>query len=166
VRGAEQTILTYPDARLAQTAQGVAAGDGSVGALVAALTATMYAAQGRGLAAPQIGDLRRVFVIDTEWKSGTAAPRAFVNPALDWTSDDRATLSEGCLSIPGLSVPVTRPAAVLLSWDTADGMRAQDRFDGFAAACVQHELDHLNGVLTLDHLPPGDREAVLEGYRP
>ena len=164
-------ILRWPDARLSAAAAPVGAGGGSHRAgdgsrLVADLFDTMYAAPGRGLAAPQLGVLARVFVMDVTWKEGARSPRVFVDPEVVWASDARATGPEGCLSIPGLTVEVTRPARVRLAFYDAAGLRREEAFEGFAAACVQHELDHLDGIVTFDRLDPSARAAAEAAYRP
>jgi peptide deformylase len=147
-------VVLWPDARLSQVAQPALGPDtmarDDLDRLIADMCDTMYAALGRGLAAPQIGVARRVFVMDATWKTGASSLRAFVDPVPLAASDEVATLDEGCLSIPGRLVAVTRPARVTLAWHDADGMRRTGGFDGFAAACVQHEIDHLDGILTLD----------------
>lgn len=151
-------IVLWPDAGLATVCDAVY-GDGpslspedrsALDRLIADLFDTMYAAPGRGLAAPQIGVQRRVFVMDTTWKDGAASPLAFVDPRIVESAADTATQEEGCLSIPGRTVTVTRPARVRIAWRGADGTARTQQFHGFEAACVQHEIDHLDGILTLD----------------
>jgi len=140
-------VLTVPDARLRQVCAPVV---GDVSALAADLLETMYVAPGRGLAAPQVGALLRLFVMDEHWKDGTFAPQVFVNPRIV----DRfgaVTGPEGCLSIPGGVVRVTRAVEVMVEWSGLDGGTQAARLTGFAAICAQHEIDHLDGVLTLDH---------------
>lgn len=112
---------------------------------------TMYDAPGRGLAAPQIGVTARLFVMDVTWKEGTTTPQVFVNPKVVATSEETATLDEGCLSIPDQMTPVTRPAQVTLAWQDLQGGAQTGSFTGFAAACVQHEIDHLDGILCTDY---------------
>jgi peptide deformylase len=119
---------------------------------------TMYAAPGRGLAAPQVGLPLRLFVMDVGWKEGAPAPRVFVNPEVLGVSDETATREEGCLSIPGRVSRVTRPAEVALRWLDLDGAVQEDTFGGFAATCVQHEIDHLDGILCTDR-EEEDREG-------
>ncbi len=157
-------IVLWPDAGLAAVCDdvyGARPSDltpddrGVLDRLIADLFDTMYAAPGRGLAAPQIGVARRVFVTDTTWKDGTASPMVFVDPRIVESSSGTATRDEGCLSIPGRTVWVTRPAGVRVAWRGADGTSRSEAFDGFAAACVQHEIDHLDGILTLDRAAGG-----------
>jgi len=121
---------------------------------------TMYDAPGRGLAAPQIGLPIRLFVMDVGWRDGTPDPRVFVNPEIVGASGERVTREEGCLSIPGRTSRVSRPAEVDLRWQDLDGTAREGRFDGFAATCVQHEIDHLDGVLCIDREEPIPEETV------
>jgi peptide deformylase len=125
---------------------------------------TMYAAEGRGLAAPQIGVLARVFVMDTTWKIGAGTPEIFINPEIIWRSAEMVPSSEGCLSLPGVLADVSRAKEIILRWMLADGSVSAQKLVGFRAICAQHEIDHLDGIVTLDHLSPDDRakaEAVL-----
>lgn len=124
--------------------------DADLVALARAMLGAMYAAPGRGLAAPQVGVPLRLFVMDEGWKEGAPDPRVFVNPEIAWASEEQATREEGCLSIPGRTFRVTRPARVRLRWQGLDGAAREEAFAGFAAACVQHEADHLDGVLICD----------------
>lgn len=129
----------------------VAAFDADLAGLVADMFETMYAAPGRGLAAPQVGVLSRVFVTDVTWKEGSRTPVAFVNPQIAAQSQDTVAGTEGCLSIPDRSFDVTRPVWVDARWADADGVTHEARFEGVQAICFCHELDHLDGVLITDH---------------
>ena len=129
----------------------VTAFDAELSGLVADMFATMYAAPGRGLAAPQVGVPSRVFVTDITWKEGEGTPIAFVNPAIVVRSDDQAVGTEACLSIPDRAFDVARPVWVDARWQDADGVTHNARFDGPQAICFCHELDHLDGVLIADH---------------
>jgi peptide deformylase len=165
---AVRPIVMWPDARLATPCAPVAAGAAGtdVATLIADMFETMYAAPGRGLAAPQVGVLVRLFVMDCGWKDGARTPRVFLNPRILERSGAVAPGEEGCLSIPGVLVEVTRPARVTLAWQTPEGGTGQETFDGFAARCVQHEIDHLDGLVTFDRLDPSARaeaEAALAG---
>jgi peptide deformylase len=157
-------IVQWPDTRLMQICAPVEAITPEIEALAADMLETMYAAPGRGLAAPQVGVLVRVFVMDVGWKEGVADPLICINPVMEEVSEDRATQAEGCLSIPGVSADVTRPAQVRMAWTALDGGRCAQRFSGFAAACVQHELDHLDGLVTFDHLDAQTRAALEAEY--
>jgi peptide deformylase len=154
-------ILHWPNPMLTQPATTVDGVTSGIRRLAAEMLDTMYAANGRGLAAPQVGVLQRLFVMDIAWKEAPAAPMVFVNPEIQWQSGVVAAGPEGCLSIPGPVTQVRRPQAIRLSWHDLDGQRLEARFAGIAAICVQHEIDHLDGILTLDHLTPEDR-AVAE----
>ncbi len=144
-------LLFWPDPVLRRVCAPVTAFDAALAALAKDMLETMYAAPGRGLAAPQIGDARRIFVMDPDWKTGTPAPLVCVNPAIVGASETRATRQEGCLSIPDTPRDVTRPVAITLTWQDPSGQVHRGDLTGFAATCAQHELDHLNGILILDH---------------
>ena len=143
-------VVMHPDPGLRQVAHRADPTDPALPALIADMFDTMYDAYGRGLAAPQIGEATRVFVMDATWKAGDRTPMAFVNPVIVDDSDERATLTEACLSIADTDVAVTRPARVEVSWTDPQGTPQRRWFDGFEAACVQHEIDHLDGILILD----------------
>ena len=125
--------------------------DAGLAAMVADMFATMYAAPGRGLAAPQVGVASRVFVTDVTWKDGDRTPIAFVNPMISAQSDDRQTGTEACLSIPDRTFDVDRPVWVEAHWQDTNGLAHNARFEGSQAICFCHELDHLDGVLITDH---------------
>ncbi|CTQ50035.1 Peptide deformylase [Jannaschia donghaensis] len=129
------------------------AATGDVTELARDMLDTMYAATGRGLAAPQVAVSQRIFVMDCTWKEGVPDPRVFVNPEIAARTGRQVNV-EACLSIPDTPRRVERPAEVDLSFD-APGGRRSERFAGFAAACICHEIDHLNGVLITD-LPEAD----------
>lgn len=148
-------ILTWGDARLRQVARPVGDITDAVRRLADDMTETMYDAPGRGLAAPQVGVGLRMFVIDAHWKDGAPrAPLVMIDPDIAWRSADTATHEEGCLSIPGVPAPITRPAAVTLRWTGLDGTARERRLEGTEAVCAQHEYDHLDGVLITDRMAP------------
>ncbi len=153
-------ILHWPDARLRAVASPVTRFDDTLADLARDMLDTMYAAPGRGLAATQVGVMLRLFVMDCGWKDGQPDPLVCVNPVLSDFSTDQAERVEGCLSLPGLPVTVSRPAAVTLTWQALDGTRRSRRLEGFAATCAQHETDHLNGRLCTDLAQPADRPAI------
>lgn len=161
---AEQLVRLWPDPVLSQNCATVDPADCAT--LIHDLFDTMYAANGRGLAAPQIGVLQRVFVVDVTWKDGTRDPRAFINPEILTVSEDIVSMDEQCLSIPDLPMPVRRPEHIRLGWSTRDGASQSARFDGILARCIQHELDHLNGTVILDHQAPQDRARLEATYAP
>ena len=158
---ATRPVVTWPDPVLSRVAAPVGAPGDDVRALVVDLFDTMYAAPGRGLAAPQLGMPLRAFVMDTGWKEGRAAPVALIDPVVVETGEGRSTLAEGCLSIPGITVAVTRPDRVRMRWTTPEGAAAEALFKGIDATCAQHELDHLDGIVTLDRAAPDARAAAL-----
>lgn len=157
-------IVMWPDARLTQTCAPVPDVTAEIETLAADMLDTMYDAQGRGLAAPQIGVMQRVFVMDEGWKDGKSDPIICINPMLQEVGEDRATQTEGCLSVPGVSAQVNRPAQVQMVWTGLNGARFVQSFTGFGAACVQHELDHLDGVVTFDHLDEETRKTLMAEY--
>lgn len=142
-------IVIWPDRRLSEPAGAVAVFDASLRHLAEDMLDTMYAAPGRGLAGPQVGAMLRIFVMDCHWKDGAPDPRVFVNPEIV-TAEGEATRDEGCLSVPGLLVPVTRAARLRLRWQGLDGTWSMGDFEGFEAVCIQHERDHLDGILHID----------------
>ncbi|MEJ8562726.1 peptide deformylase [Yoonia sp. GPGPB17] len=121
--------------------------DEGLAKLIRDMFETMYAAPGRGLAAPQVGVSRRVFVVDTEWKDADPAPMIFINPQILNHSEEKLTGTEACLSIPDKSYAVSRPSWVVMTWQDLDGNQHEGRFEGVQAICICHELDHLNGLL-------------------
>jgi peptide deformylase len=143
-------IRQVPDPVLHLVCEAVTDFDADLRRLSEDMFETMYAAPGRGLAAPQVGITKRMFVMDETWKAGDPSPMVFVNPVIMSASDTVVTQPEGCLSIPGDLTGVTRPAEVSLRWQNLDGAWHEQSFSGFAAACVQHEADHLDGILITD----------------
>jgi peptide deformylase len=153
-------ILQWPDPRLATVCAPVGVVTPAVRALAADMLETMYAAPGRGLAGPQVGAMLRMFVMDVTWKDGPHDPLVLIDPEVVYLSDARAVGPEGCLSIPGVMAEVERAVSLRLRWSGLDGVRVEADLTGFAAICAQHELDHLNGIVTLDHLSPQARAEV------
>jgi peptide deformylase len=157
-------ILKWPDPRLAAVCAPVERITPEIEQLAADMLETMYAAPGRGLAGPQVGVMQRLFVMDVGWKEGRSDPLVCINPMLQEVSETRATATEGCLSIPGVTAEVSRPARVQMVWTGLNGARFVQSFEGFGAVCVQHELDHLDGVVTFDHLDAETRAALIAEY--
>ena len=143
-------IVRLGDPVLRARAAVVTVFDAALRGLTADMLDTMYAAPGRGLAAPQVGVLQRVFVMDIAWKDGAPAPQVFINPRITDASDVLRAYAEACLSIPDVVSRVARQDRVLVEWQDVDGVRHSGWFDGFAAVCVQHERDHLDGILCID----------------
>jgi len=135
------------DPVLLETALAVDQFDEDLATLVRDMFETMYAAPGRGLAAPQVGVSQRVFVVDTEWKEADPAPMIFINPTVDDRAAQEVVGTEACLSIPGKSFDVRRPVWVDMTWQDLDGAAHKRRFEGVQAICVLHEQDHLDGLL-------------------
>ena len=156
-------IVTWPDPLLREVCVPVADGE-DLHELARDMLETMYDAPGRGLAAPQVGVTKRVFVMDCGWKQGAHAPRVCINPEITQASRDMASDEEGCLSIPGVLARVDRPATVVLRYRDADGVRHEIALQGFEARCAQHELDHLDGIVTLDRLAPDARAEAERAY--
>jgi peptide deformylase len=154
-------IVLHPDPRLKKVCAPVQAVTREIGELAEDMLETMYVAPGVGLAAPQVGVLQRLFVMDCE-KSPDVPPRPMVliNPEIVWSSESLGTYEEGCLSIPEQYAEVTRPAEVALRWTGLDGARHEETFTGLWAVCAQHELDHLDGRLFIDHLGPIRRHMI------
>ena len=157
-------IVLWPDPRLSQVCAPVGDVTDDIRTQAEDMLETMYAATGRGLAAPQIGVLNRIFVMDTGWKEGRSDPLAFINPEVLEVSETLADHAEGCLSIPGVTASIARPDRVHMVWTSLEGARVCQVFTGIEAVCVQHELDHLNGIVTLDHLAPDARDALETDY--
>jgi len=146
-------ILIHPDPRLKTVCKPVPEIDSSIRRLADDMLDTMYDAPGIGLAAPQVGQLVRLLVMDcVKDRDETPRPMVLINPEIIWTSDETNVYEEGCLSIPDQYAEVTRPAEVKVRWTTLDGGTEEEHFTGLWATCVQHEIDHLNGRLFIDYL--------------
>ncbi|WP_372603486.1 peptide deformylase [Actibacterium sp.] len=154
-------ILIHPDPRLKTVASPVGDITDELRQLGRDMLETMYDAPGIGLAAPQIGVLSRVLVMDCIKEEG-AAPRPMIlfNPEITWSSEDVSTYEEGCLSIPDQYAEVDRPAEVEVRWIDENGAPREEHFKGLWATCVQHEIDHLNGKLFIDYLKPMRRQMI------
>lgn len=155
-------ILIHPDPRLKKVCAPVEDIDDGVLQLVEDMLETMYDAPGVGLAAPQIGVMRRVLTMDCTDKDEAPAPLALINPEILAGSDEMNEHEEGCLSIPDQYGKVTRPKTVLVGWTGRDGNQHEQEFDGLWATCVQHEIDHLNGKLFIDHLSSVRRQLITQ----
>ena len=156
-----RNILLHPDPRLKKIATPIVDLSDELRVLADDMLATMYEAPGIGLAAPQIGVLERLIVLDCVKEEG-ADPRhvAMFNPEITASSDELSVYDEGCLSIPEIYAEVTRPAEVSVRWMGLDGAEHNETFDGLWATCVQHEIDHLNGKLFIDYLKPLKRQMI------
>lgn len=154
-------ILIHPDPRLKKACAPVDAVSNQIGQLANDMLATMYDAPGIGLAAPQVGAMIRLLVMDcVKDPAKSPRPMVLINPAITWTSEDTSVYDEGCLSIPDQYAEVTRPAKVRVEWLGLDGKTQEEEFEGLWATCVQHEIDHLNGKLFIDYLGPLKRQMI------
>jgi peptide deformylase len=154
-------ILLVPDPRLRARARPVGPVEAAQARdLAPRMLASMYAAPGIGLAAPQVGVLLRLVVVDVG-KDEAPTPMVLVNPEIISASTETVTQEEGCLSLPGQFAEVTRSARVRLRYQDLDGQRREAEAEGLLAICLQHELDHLDGVLFVDHLSPLKRNMLL-----
>jgi peptide deformylase len=157
----KRTILLHPDPRLKAVCDPVDAFDKDLRALADDMLETMYDAPGIGLAAPQVGVMNRMLVMDCVKDDLAAAePIVLINPRVIDASTDLNVYDEGCLSIPDQYAEVERPARVKVEWSDLDGKTVQKEFDGLWATCVQHEIDHLNGKLFIDYLKPLKRQMI------
>ncbi|WP_374657831.1 peptide deformylase [Phenylobacterium sp.] len=154
-------ILVVPNPVLKQVSQPVDKVDDDLRALMDDMLETMYDAPGIGLAAIQIGVPKRVIVMDLAGPDEEKAPRYFVNPEILWASEDTAPYEEGCLSIPEIYDEVERPARVKLKYLNYQGDEVIEDAEGLFAVCIQHEMDHLEGVLFIDHLSRLKRDRAV-----
>ncbi len=155
-------ILIVPDPLLKQVSQPVAKVDDALRALMDDMLETMYEAPGIGLAAIQIGVPKRVIVMDIARQDEPKQPRYFVNPEILWASEETAPYEEGCLSVPEIYDEVERPARVKIRYMNYAGDTVEEDAEGLFAVCIQHEMDHLDGVLFIDHLSRLKREQAVK----
>jgi peptide deformylase len=155
-------ILTAPDPRLKLVSEPVEKVDGDIRALVDDMIATMYDADGIGLAAIQVGVPKRMLVMDIDQRDGKKNPRVFINPVITWASEETAVAEEGCLSIPEIWDEVERPARIKAEYLDRDGKKQELEADGLLAVCLQHEMDHLEGILFVDHLSKLKRSMAMK----
>jgi peptide deformylase len=156
-----KTILTAPDPRLKKKSKPVASVDAEVRQLMDDMLETMYAAPGIGLAAPQIDVLKRVIVLDIEREDTKTGPLFMANPEIVEASDEDATYEEGCLSVPEHYADVVRPAKVTVRYLDRDNAKQELTCEGLLATCIQHEIDHLDGILFVDHISSLKRNMIL-----
>ena len=161
---AVRDILILPDKRLRLVSKPVAKIDAATRQLVEDMFETMYDAPGIGLAAIQIGEPRRIVTMDLAKKDESREPQVFINPELISQSGDKNVHEEGCLSIPEYYEEVARPAEVKLRYLDLDGKQHEIEADGLLATCIQHEIDHLNGVLFIDHISKLKRDRVMKKF--
>ena len=157
-------IIVLPDKRLRQVSDPVKAVDAEVRALVDDMFETMYKAPGVGLAAIQVGVPKRVVTVDTAKKDEPENPQVFINPEIVWSSDDKSTYEEGCLSIPEYYEEVERPTQVKVRFMDLDGKTQEVEANGMLATVLQHEIDHINGILFIDHISKLKRDRVIKKF--
>jgi len=162
---AKRDILIIPDPKLRLKSEPVTAIDASVRALIDDMFETMYEAPGIGLAAIQIGVPRRIVTMDLAKKDEPKAPQVFINPEVAWSSEEKAVYEEGCLSIPEYYEEVERPTAVRVRYMDIDGKSHEIEADGLLATCLQHEIDHTNGVLFIDYISKLKRDRVVKKFK-
>ena len=157
-----RTIITAPDARLKIVSEPVERVTAEISTLMDDMLATMYEAPGVGLAAVQVGVAKRVIVIDLAREDAPKGPHFFVNPEIVWASDELSVFEEGCLSVPELFDDVERPSSVRVRYMDYHGKKREELFDGMMATCLQHEMDHLEGVLFIDHLSKLKHDIIVK----
>jgi len=161
---APREIIAIPDKRLRLKSEPVAKIDDSIRVLAEEMFEAMYAAPGIGLAAIQLGEPKRVITMDLAKKDDPKEPQVFINPEILWTSEDKSVHEEGCLSIPEYYEEVERPAEVKVKYLDLEGQPREVHATGLLATCLQHEIDHLNGVLFIDYLSKLKRDRVNKKF--
>ncbi|MCP8896395.1 peptide deformylase [Shinella daejeonensis] len=157
-------LIILPDPVLRQVSNSIETVDDEVRRLADDMLETMYDAPGIGLAAIQVGVARRMLVLDVSRDDEDKTPLVFINPEIVASSDERSVYEEGCLSIPDYYAEVERPAKITVRYVDRDGKQQEKEVDGLLATCVQHEIDHLNGVLFIDHISKLKREMVIRKF--
>lgn len=158
-------LVILPDPLLRQISKPVESFDADLRKFSADMLDTMYDAPGIGLAAIQIGTPLQMLVIDLAKEDEPKAPQVYINPKVLWSSDERNVYEEGCLSIPDYYAEVERPKQVRVSYLDIDGKAQEVDADGLLATCLQHEIDHLNGVLFIDYISRLKREMVVKKFK-
>lgn len=161
---ATRPLVILPDSQLRLVSDPIVTVTDEVRRLADDMLETMYEAPGIGLAAIQIGVPKRLVTIDLSREGEEKAPQVFLNPEVVWSSDERSTYEEGCLSIPDYYEEVERPTRVKVRYLTLAGEAAEVEADGLLATCLQHEIDHLNGVLFIDHISKLKRDRVVRKF--
>jgi peptide deformylase len=157
-------IIILPDKRLRLVSKPVAKITDDVRTLVADMFETMYKAPGIGLAAIQVGVPQRVVTMDLSKREAEAEPKVFINPEITWSSEEKSPYEEGCLSIPDIHEDVERPSRVKIRYLDLAGKAHEEDADGLFATCIQHEVDHLNGVLFIDHISKLKRDRINKKF--
>ncbi len=158
-------IIILPDPKLRLVCERIERIDGALRKLMDDMIETMHDAPGVGLAAIQIAEPIRLVVVDVARKEEPPDPQVFVNPEVVWSSDERSTYEEGCLSIPEYYAEVERPASVRARYLDRDGEMREILAEGLLATVLQHEIDHLNGVLFIDHISKLKRDRVIKKFQ-
>ena len=161
---ARRDIIILPDKRLRLVSKPVGKITAEIKTLVEDMFETMYEAPGIGLAAIQVGVPKRIVTMDLAKKEGEPEPRVFIDPEIVWSSDEPSVYEEGCLSIPEIHEDVERPAKVRFKYLDLDGKSQEIEAEGLFATCIQHEIDHLNGVLFIDHISRLKRERIVKKF--
>ncbi|KQO60951.1 MULTISPECIES: peptide deformylase [unclassified Methylobacterium] len=157
-------LVILPDARLRQVSTPVGTIDYEIRTLAADMLETMYDAPGVGLAAIQVGVTKRVVTIDTSKDENARQPQVFIDPEIVWASEEKRVYDEGCLSIPEYYGEVERPDRVRVRFRDLSGETREIEADGLLSTCIQHEIDHLDGVLFIDHLSKLKRDRVIKKF--
>jgi peptide deformylase len=157
-------IIILPDKRLRLVSEPVAKVDSEIRKLVEDMFETMYDAPGVGLAAIQVAAPKRIITADIARKDEPKQPQVFINPEILWSSEEQSSYEEGCLSIPEYYEEVERPAKVKVRYMDLDGKTQEVEAEGMLATVLQHEIDHLNGVLFIDHLSKLKRDRVIKKF--
>jgi peptide deformylase len=157
-------IIKLPDKRLRLVSEPVKRIDAGLRKLVEEMFETLYAAPGIGLAGIQVGVAKRVIIMDLSKKDDTRKPEVFINPEVTWASEEKSTYEEGCLSIPEYYEEVERPAVVKVKYLDLEGKAREVEAGGLLATCLQHEIDHLNGILFIDHISKLKRDRIIKKF--
>ena len=157
-------IIILPDKRLRSVSKPVVEIGDEIRTLVADMFETMYDAPGIGLAAIQVGVPSRVIVMDLSKREAEAEPRVFINPEITGSSEEKSLYEEGCLSIPEVHEDVERPARVKIRYLDLEGKLHEEDAEGLFSTCIQHEVDHLNGILFIDHISKLKRERIIKKF--
>ena len=157
-------IIKLPDKRLRLVCEPVDKIDAGLKRLIEDMFETMYHAPGIGLAAIQVGEPKRVVIMDISKKEDPKNPQVFINPEIVWWSEDKSVYEEGCLSIPDIHEDVERPARVTVRYLDLAGKVQETQAEGLFATCIQHEIDHLNGVLFIDYISKLKRDRIVKKF--
>lgn len=157
-------LVILPDSRLRLVSEPVGSVTSEIRKLADDMLETMYDAPGVGLAAIQIGVPKRLVTIDTSKEENVRRPQVFIDPVISWESEETRSYDEGCLSIPDYYAEVIRPDRVRVRFRDLDGKEQEIEADGLLATCIQHEIDHLNGTLFIDHISKLKRDRVMKKF--